>query len=101
MPNAIRNGKYGRMNGNPRVERGPRVLPGQVVRRPRIRVASALAGVRAGGLASSVDDMISSRLGGLGECVAEWLQQRTQRFSGDQSRDDGVGPDGLVWIGDE
>src|SRR5690348_17877480 len=100
MPNPIRNGRYGKTNGKPRGTRRPRIRPA-TPRRPRGRVASADAEVVADELTSSVTDLIPSRLRRLGECAAEWWQQRAQRFAGDQPRDHGVGPDGLVGIGDQ
>src|SRR6266536_158145 len=77
------------MNGKPRARR-----------RPRLRVTRARAEERAGAPSSSsvAADRIPCRLRCLRQGVAEGLQHRTQRLSGDQLRDHRVGPDRLVRI---
>src|SRR3954454_2354776 len=101
MPNAIRNGRYGRTNGRPRPPCRRR-LRAAAPRRPRLGAASVYGAVGEDRLTrSALGDLVAGRLGRMGQTVPERLHERGERLAGDELRHDAIGPDGLVGIGDE
>src|SRR5207244_9661424 len=90
MPKMISSGRYGRTNGKPRHERGP-----------RFRVAPAASEVTTGELKSLLrDDLVAGRLGVVREALAETRQEGAQRLALDEVGNDRGRPRGLIRIGD-
>src|SRR6185436_13485370 len=90
MPKTMRNGRYGRTNGNPRG-----------TWRPRVRVASTCSEVAADELKPLlVHDLVPGRLRVVRKTFAERRQLAAARLVGDGLRDDGGRLGGLIRIGD-